>query len=313
MPGELSAYEKQRLKNIEENRRVLTELGLFKTFVAPPRKKVVKKAVKRKYVSPKLTQSSESKNRKEGDVDAGSNYDSGRRRSRRLQGQVAIEGSLPENEESLDDEDYKPIVKKVPRENTFGSIAGIEVGTTWDMRMDCSADGVHRPTVAGIHGSEEGCYSLALSGGYEDDLDFGEYFTYTGEGGRDLKGTKLKPKNLRTAPQSKDQTLTRGNLALSRSAENGHPVRVIRGYKLDSPYAPDQGYRYDGLYTVERHWFTTGLSGYGVFKFALKRCPGQAPPPWSDTGEEADSPKKKQDEEDASSDSGFSEKSDPAH
>lgn len=32
-----------------------------------------------------------------------------------------------------------------------------------------------------------------------------------------------------------------------------------------------------GLYTVERHWFTTGLSGYGVFKFALKRCPGQAP------------------------------------
>lgn len=40
-----------------------------------------------------------------------------------------------------------------------------------------------RPTVAGIHGSEtEGCYSLALSGGYEDDIDLGESFTYTGEG-----------------------------------------------------------------------------------------------------------------------------------
>ena len=40
-----------------------------------------------------------------------------------------------------------------------------------------------RPTVAGIHGSEvEGCYSLALSGGYEDDLDYGEFFTYTGAG-----------------------------------------------------------------------------------------------------------------------------------
>lgn len=37
--------------------------------------------------------------------------------------------------------------------------------------------------MAGIHGSEiEGCYSLALSGGYEDDLDYGEGFTYTGEG-----------------------------------------------------------------------------------------------------------------------------------
>ena len=39
-----------------------------------------------------------------------------------------------------------------------------------------------RPTVAGIHGGEEGCYSLALSGGYEDDLDYGVCFTYTGEG-----------------------------------------------------------------------------------------------------------------------------------
>ena len=38
------------------------------------------------------------------------------------------------------------------------------------------------PTVAGIHGGEEGCYSLALSGGYEDDLDYGDCFTYTGEG-----------------------------------------------------------------------------------------------------------------------------------
>ena len=51
------------------------------------------------------------------------------------------------------------------------------------MRLDCSRDGIHRPTVAGIHGNEEEeCYSLALSGGYEDDLDLGECFTYTGEG-----------------------------------------------------------------------------------------------------------------------------------
>ena len=51
------------------------------------------------------------------------------------------------------------------------------------MRIYCSRDGIHRPTVAGIHGNEdEGCYSLALSGGYEDDLDLGESFTYTGEG-----------------------------------------------------------------------------------------------------------------------------------
>ena len=40
-----------------------------------------------------------------------------------------------------------------------------------------------------------------------------------------------------------DQT---GNLALSKNVENGRPVRVIRGYKSKSPFAPDEGYRYDG-------------------------------------------------------------------
>ena len=52
--------------------------------------------------------------------------------------------------------------------------------------------------------------------------------------------------NLRTAAQSKDQSLSRGNQALVHSMEKGMPVRVIRGYKLDSPYAPEEGYRYDG-------------------------------------------------------------------
>ena len=53
---------------------------------------------------------------------------------------------------------------------------------------------VFRPTVAGIHGGAQGAYSIVLSGGYEDNIDLGTCFTYTGEGGRDLKGTAAKPK-----------------------------------------------------------------------------------------------------------------------
>ena len=48
-----------------------------------------------------------------------------------------------------------------------------------------------------------------IQGGYEDDEDRGETFTYTGAGGRDLSGNK------RTAEQSCDQTLTKTNLALA--------------------------------------------------------------------------------------------------
>ena len=52
--------------------------------------------------------------------------------------------------------------------------------------MQVSEAGVHRPPVGGIAGTErEGCQSIVISGGYEDNVDDGEKFTYTGSGGRD--------------------------------------------------------------------------------------------------------------------------------
>lgn len=35
-----------------------------------------------------------------------------------------------------------------------------------------------------------------------------------------------------------------------------------------------------GLYTVEKYWSCLGKAGFKVYKFALRRCPDQAPPPW---------------------------------
>ena len=32
-----------------------------------------------------------------------------------------------------------------------------------------------------------------------------------------------------------------------------------------------------------KYWQARGLSGFLVYKFALKRCDGQAPPPWEQT------------------------------
>ncbi|KAI0778162.1 hypothetical protein BD413DRAFT_684062 [Trametes elegans] len=185
-------------------------------------------------------------------------------------------------------------MKRVHDPKTYGAIPGIPVGTWWETRQACSVDAIHAPWVAGISSGPQGAYSVALSGGYEDDVDLGEGFTYTGSGGRNLKGTKEKPKNLRTAPQSCDQSFENPfNKALKRSFETKKPVRVIRGYKLDSAFAPDEGYRYDGLYTVESATMEKGLNkdGYLVCKFAFKRIPGQPRIPVkgeeaSDSGEE---------------------------
>lgn len=44
---------------------------------------------------------------------------------------------------------------------------------------------------------------------------------------------------------------------------------MLRGSKLKSPYAPTAGYRYDGLYFIERYWFETGKHGFKVYRFRL--------------------------------------------
>ncbi|OXB62771.1 hypothetical protein ASZ78_017067 [Callipepla squamata] len=144
--------------------------------------------------------------------------------------------------------------------NHYGPIPGVPVGTTWKFRVQVSEAGVHRPHVGGIHGrSNDGAYSLVLAGGFEDEVDRGDEFTYTGSGGRDLSGNK------RIGEHSFDQTLTHMNRALalncdaplddkngaeSKNWRAGKPVRVVRSSKgrRISKYAPEEGNRYDGIY-----------------------------------------------------------------
>ncbi|MBW0473536.1 hypothetical protein O181_013251 [Austropuccinia psidii MF-1] len=182
-----------------------------------------------------------------------------------------------------------------PNPKVFGHQIHTQVGDWWDSRMACSQAGVHAPPVSGIYGNETlGCYSVALSGGYEDDVDLGYAFTYTGSGGRALSGTPDNPKNLRTAPQTSDQEFTAMNAALRTSCNTKHPIRVIRGFKNHSPFAPEEGYRYDGLYKVEKCWREPGQSGFQVCKFAFVRLPNQPKIPVK-AGQEAQAKKIYQD------------------
>ncbi len=103
--------------------------------------------------------------------------------------------------------------------------------------------------VAGIHGQEkQGVFSIVLNGGYEDDIDRGYTFLYTGSGkykllwfikscrylNKDIElillllpgGRELTRGNRRTAPQSCDQKLEKNNLALTLNYLNGNPIRV---------------------------------------------------------------------------------------
>ena len=145
------------------------------------------------------------------------------------------------------------------KDRIFGHVPDVKVGAHFDSFAAMNAAKLHRPSQGGISSSEnEGADSIVVSGGYEDDQDFGDEIIYTGQGGRDAAGKHIA-----------DQPLSRGNLALVKNQMEGLPVRVIRGAHAKNPYAPKSGYRYDGLYTVDSHWHETGKSGFKVWRYRL--------------------------------------------
>ncbi|KAJ2335219.1 hypothetical protein GGI00_001476 [Coemansia sp. RSA 2681] len=179
----------------------------------------------------------------------------------------------------------------------IGPIPGVHVGQSWRYRIHLSGTGVHRPPVAGIAGtSTTPAVSIVLAGGYPEDEDRGDEFTYTGSGGYDLSGNK------RTAKvQTSDQELTRQNLSLALACaaqvddKNGAiaadwkqstAIRVCRSYKIAKKhpeFAPEQGVRYDGLYRIVKYWKQKGESGHFVWRYLFRRDDPE-PAPWTPEG-----------------------------
>ena len=95
----------------------------------------------------------------------------------------------------------------MPKGAVFGNIPNVTVGSEYVSYEELNSVSVHRQTQAGISGSgKEGADSVVVSGGYEDDRDYGDEIIYTGQGGRNNAGKHVN-----------DQQLTRGNLALVKN------------------------------------------------------------------------------------------------
>jgi len=153
----------------------------------------------------------------------------------------------------------------------YGPIPCIEVGASFSSRRECSKQGVHAASFAGIHGSENGAYSICISTAYEDDIDDGEFIIYTGTGGQE---NSFAGSNEQVADQTFDHPM---NASLMVSYYLKRPVRVVRGANEKSKWAPAENYRYDGLYFVEKGYIERGISGFQVCKFELRRQVGQPP------------------------------------
>nr|CAG4712348.1 unnamed protein product [Naegleria fowleri] len=93
--------------------------------------------------------------------------------------------------------------------------------------------------ICGNGKNDEAAESICASsmGGYGDE-DYGNILIYTGQGGS----------------ETKDQTMNSVNKSLTLNLTKKIPVRVVRGFQLQTKYAPKSGYRYDGLYWVTNYW-----------------------------------------------------------
>ncbi|XP_020184418.1 uncharacterized protein [Aegilops tauschii subsp. strangulata] len=155
-----------------------------------------------------------------------------------------------------------------------GSVPGVVVGDEFHFRVELSIVGLHRIYQGGIDSAiVDGtriAISIVASGGYPDELSSSDELIYTGSGG---KATGKK--------EAEDQKLKGGNLALKNCIKTKTPVRVIHGFKGQSRSEVGHSkskqistYTYDGLYVVVDCW-QEGASGSMVFKYKLKRIPGQ--------------------------------------
>ena len=159
------------------------------------------------------------------------------------------------------------LIRKLPGFTKLGPIVGdvpgVEVGDEFLYRVELALVGLHRPYQGGIDTTRDEtgvliAISVVASRGYPDEL------IYTGSG-----------------KDGGDQKLGHGNLALKNCIERKTPVRVIHGFKGQNREGGSHSrakeistFTYDGLYHVVDCW-REGRPGSKVFKYKLRRCPGQ--------------------------------------
>nr|POE79959.1 isoform 2 of e3 ubiquitin-protein ligase orthrus 2 [Quercus suber] len=111
-------------------------------------------------------------------------------------------------------------------------------GQWWPTQLCTMRDGAHGSPQAGIAGAKgHGAYSVVVAGGLDPegkpypDEDFGDWLLYC--------GTDSK------------EGISANTAHLLENKADGEPVRLIRSHNAKSRWAPQLGFRYDGLYKVK--------------------------------------------------------------
>jgi hypothetical protein len=144
-------------------------------------------------------------------------------------------------------------------------------GSWYPSQLAVLRDGGHGASQGGITASiKEGAYSVIMAGGVDPkgkpypNEDNGDEVLYCGTDNT----------NLRADEPSQDTK------AMILNYSDGNPVRLFRSYNLGTrnKYAPERGFRYDGLYDVKGYEkMDPDGDKRNRHRFRLVRCDGQDP------------------------------------
>ncbi|RPA97262.1 hypothetical protein L873DRAFT_1691616 [Choiromyces venosus 120613-1] len=147
------------------------------------------------------------------------------------------------------------------------------VGEWWPLQICALRDGAHGDMEAGISGNNIiGAISVIVSGGaLYPDLDELERVLYCGTMGVEA------PINYADDPEERehgDRIPSPNTKYLLLAFEKATKIRLFRSSKSPSPYAPAEGLRYDGLYTIRAYEILDKKNA--VYRFEMIREPNQA-------------------------------------
>jgi len=139
-------------------------------------------------------------------------------------------------------------------------------GQWWPLQICLVRDGAHSDMQGGISGkTNQGAWSIVLSagnresGGVYPNIDKGDILHYCG-----------------TDAKQPDGAVTENTKRMIESYQLKKPVRVFRSSKApNKEWAPDAGFRYDGLYDVDS--YTTIDEKTQCHRFKMIRQAGQDP------------------------------------
>jgi hypothetical protein len=171
---------------------------------------------------------------------------------------------------------------------------GLVNGQWWPFQICALRDGAHGSIQGGISGaSGEGAYSCIMSGGVDSqgkpypDRDEGDVIWYCGTDSDNREPTgELSACNINLTAANGFSLKAKALHADSRPAytqrmlesAKGKPVRLIRSHNAHTQYAPELGFRYDGLYDVtEVEQIDPENSIRQRHRFKLVRRAGQDP------------------------------------